>query len=153
MTFDDLVASSPRQAYAADVNGDSKINIADVVAISNIILNDLNNPSQAPRLLVKGVQTAAENNLTVALGETVDGVREYAVMINNTTAFVGGQLDINVGAGMEIVDIELTERGADHKLYRFDNNSHVLSSPLWPTTSCAATAAPCSLSAPAAQAT
>lgn len=123
MTFDDLVVSSPRQAYAADVNGDSKINIADVVAISNIILNDLNNPSQAPRLLVKGVQTAAENNLTVALGETVDGVREYAVMINNTTAFVGGQLDINVGAGMEIVDIELTERGADHKLYRFDNNS------------------------------
>lgn len=123
MTFDDLVASSPRQAYAADVNGDSKINIADVVAISNIILNDLNNPSQAPRLLVKGVQTATENNLTVALGETVDGVREYAVMINNTTAFVGGQLDINVGAGMEIVDIELTERGADHKLYRFDNNS------------------------------
>lgn len=123
MTFEDLVASSPRQAYAADVNGDSKINIADVVAISNIVLNDLNNPSQAPRLLVKGVQTAAENNLTVALGETVDGVREYAVMINNTTAFVGGQLDINVGAGMEIVDIELTERGADHKLYRFDNNS------------------------------
>lgn len=123
MTFDDLVASSPRQAYAADVNGDSKINIADVVAISNIVLNDLNNPSQAPRLFVKGVQTAAENNLTVALGETVDGVREYAVMINNTTAFVGGQLDINVGAGMEIVDIELTERGADHKLYRFDNNS------------------------------
>ena len=123
MTFDDLVASNPRQAYAADVNGDSKINIADVVAISNIILNDLNNPSQAPRLLVKGVQTAAENNLTVALGETVDGVREYAVMINNSTAFVGGQLDINVGAGMEIVDIELTERGADHKLYRFDNNS------------------------------
>lgn len=123
MTFDDLVASSPRQAYAADVNGDSKINIADVVAISNIVLNDLNNPSQAPRLLVKGVQTAAENNLTVALGETVDGVREYAVMINNTNAFVGGQLDINVGAGMEIVDIELTERGADHKLYRFDNNS------------------------------
>lgn len=123
MTFDDLVASNPRQAYAADVNGDSKINIADVVAISNIILNDLNNPSQAPRLLVKGVQTAAENNLTVALGETVDGVREYAVMINNTTAFVGGQLDINIGAGMEIVDIELTERGADHKLYRFDNNS------------------------------
>lgn len=123
MTFDDLVASNPRQAYAADVNGDSKINIADVVAISNIILNDLNNPSQAPRLLVKGVQTAAENNLTVALGETVDGVREYAVMINNTTAFVGGQLDINVGAGMEIVDIELTERGAAHKLYRFDNNS------------------------------
>lgn len=123
MTFDDLVASSPRQAYAADVNGDSKINIADVVAISNIVLNDLNNPSQAPRLLVKGVQTAAENNLTVALGETVDGVREYAVMINNTTAFVGGQLDINVGAGMEIVDIELTERGADHTLYRFDNNS------------------------------
>lgn len=123
MTFDDLVASSPRQAYAADVNGDSKINIADVVAISNIVLNDLNNPSQAPRLLVKGVQTAAENNLTVALGETVDGVREYAVMINNTTAFVGGQLDINVGAGMEIVDIELTERGANHKLYRFDNNS------------------------------
>lgn len=123
MTFDDLVASNPRQAYAADVNGDSKINIADVVAISNIVLNDLNNPSQAPRLLVKGVQTAAENNLTVALGETVDGVREYAVMINNTTAFVGGQLDINVGAGMEIVDIELTERGADHKLYRFDNNS------------------------------
>ncbi len=123
MSFEELAAANPRQAYAADVNNDGKINIADVVAISNIVLDELNGPSEAPRLMFKGIRRGGENNLTVALGETVDGVREYAVMVNNATAFVGGQLDINVGAGMEIVDIELTTRAAAHKLYRFDNNS------------------------------
>lgn len=123
MSFEKLAAANPRQAYAADVNNDGKINIADVVAISNIVLDELNGPSEAPRLMFKGIRRGGENNLTVALGETVDGVREYAVMVNNATAFVGGQLDINVGAGMEIVDIELTTRAAAHKLYRFDNNS------------------------------
>ncbi len=123
VTYKDLVETSPRQAYAADVNNDKTINIADVVAILNIAIDDLNNPSQAPRLLAKGIQQATDNHMAVALNGTENGIREYAVLVSNTTSFVAGQLDIKVGAGMEIVDIELSNRAADHELQRFDNSN------------------------------
>lgn len=45
------------------------------------------------------------------------------MLVNNATTFVAGQLDLKVSAGMEIVDIELTGRAADHELYRFDNST------------------------------
>lgn len=123
MTYDDLLAQNPRQAYAADMNGNKNLDIADAVAILNIVIDDLNNPKAAPRLLAKELQMSADNNIALALNGNEDGIREYAVLVNNATTFVAGQLDLKVSAGMEIVDIELTGRAADHELYRFDNST------------------------------
>lgn len=123
VTYDDLLAKEPRQAYAADMNGNKNLDIADAVAILNIVVDDLNNPKAAPRLLAKELQMSADNNIALALNGNEDGIREYAVLVNNATSFVAGQLDLKVSAGMEIVDIELTGRAADHELYRFDNST------------------------------
>lgn len=124
VTYEDLVeGANPRQGYAADVNGDKTLNIADAVAILNIALEDLNNPTATPRMLAKGLQTAADNNIALALNGNENGIREYAVMINNTTEFVAGQLDLKVSSDMEIVDVELAGRGVDHELLRFDNST------------------------------
>lgn len=122
-TYDELLSENPRQAYAADVNGSKSINIADVVAILNIAIEDLNNPKAAPRYLAPDIKLSADNNIALALNGNEDGIREYAVLVNNATTFVAGQLDLKVSAGMEIVDIELTGRAADHELYRFDNST------------------------------
>lgn len=122
-TYDELLSENPRQAYAADVNGSKSINIADVVAILNIAIEDLNNPKAAPRYLAPDIKMSADNNIALALNGNEDGIREYAVLVNNATTFVAGQLDLKVSASMEIVDIELTGRAADHELYRFDNST------------------------------
>lgn len=122
-TYDELLSENPRQAYAADVNGSKSINIADVVAILNIAIEDLNNPKAAPRYLAPDIKMSADNNIALALNGNEDGIREYAVLVNNATTFVAGQLDLKVSAGMEIVDIELTGRATDHELYRFDNST------------------------------
>lgn len=122
VTYDDLLETNPRQAYAADVNGNKNLNITDAVAILNIALEDLNAPTAAPRMLAKAMQETGDNHIGLTLKATEDGVREYAVVISNSATFVAGQLDLKVGAGMEIVDVELTGRAADHQVYRFDNN-------------------------------
>ncbi len=123
VTYDELLAQNPRQAYAADVNGNKNLDIADAVAILNIVIDDLNNPKAAPRYLAKDIKMSTDNNIALALNGNEDGIREYAVLVNNATTFVAGQLDLKVSAGMEIVDIELTGRAADHELYRFDNST------------------------------
>ncbi len=123
MTYDDLLAQNPQQAYAADMNGNKNLDIADAVAILNIVIDDLNTPKAAPRYLAKDIKMSADNNIALALNGNEDGIREYAVLVNNATTFVAGQLDLKVSAGMEIVDIELTGRAADHELYRFDNST------------------------------
>lgn len=123
VTYEDLLEQNKRQAYAADVNGNKDINISDVVAVLNIALGDLNNRAAAPRMLAKAIQTPVENTIGLALNGTENGIREYAVLVNSSTAFVAGQLDLKVSAGMEIVDVELTGRAADHQVYRFDNST------------------------------
>ncbi len=123
VTYEDLLEQNKRQAYAADVNGNKDINISDVVAVLNIAIGDLNNRAAAPRMLAKAIQTPVENTIGLALNGTENGIREYAVLVNSSTAFVAGQLDLKVSAGMEIVDVELTGRAADHQVYRFDNNT------------------------------
>ena len=122
-TYDELLSENPRQAYAADVNNSKSINIADVVAILNIAIEDLNNPKAAPRYLAPDIKMSADNNIALALNGNENGVREYAILVNNATTFVAGQLDLKVSAGMEIVDIELTGRAADHEVYRYDNST------------------------------
>ncbi len=123
VTYDELLAKNPQQAYAADMNGNKNLDIADAVAILNIVIDDLNNTKAAPRYLAKDIKMSADNNIALALNGNEDGIREYAVLVNNATTFVAGQLDLKVSAGMEIVDIELTGRAADHELYRFDNST------------------------------
>lgn len=67
VTYDELLAQNPRQAYAADVNGNKNLDIADAVAILNIVIDDLNNPKAAPRYLAKDIKMSTDNNIALAL--------------------------------------------------------------------------------------
>lgn len=109
---------------AADLNGDGKLNTADVVSAINLFMNPeptvgdvallrVNSHSQA----VSGANTAA-----LELVSNEDGVRRFAINISNSATFVGGQLDILVPSGMEVVNVLGTERMASQDMYRFDNS-------------------------------
>lgn len=124
VTYAELAEVSPRQAAAADINGDKELNIADVTAIIALAMDDdAATASKAPRLAIaKGVRQSS-NTLGMTLVGEQGGVRTYALSLNNTDMLVGGQLDLTLPNGVELVSATLTERAAGHDLYRFDNSN------------------------------
>lgn len=128
MTYQELAEESPRQAAAADINGDKELNIADVTAIIQLALDydyeaTTEGAKAAPRMaLAKGVRQSQNTMGMVLVGEE-GGIRTYALALANTDVLVGGQIDLTLPTGVELVSATLTERAAGHDLYRFDNSN------------------------------
>lgn len=128
MTYQQLAEESPRQAAAADVNGDKDLNIADVTAIIQMALDydyeaTTEGAKAAPRMaLAKGVRQS-QNTMGMVLMSEEGNTRTYALSLANTDALIGGQIDLTLPTGVELVSATLTERAAGHDLYRFDNNN------------------------------
>ena len=110
---------------AADINGDQELNIADITAIIRLALDDNDSEAEAtqasPRMAIARGVRASSNVMGAAVIAENDGVRTYALTLNNTDTFVGGQIDIILPSGMEIVSATLTDRATGHDLYMFDN--------------------------------
>ena len=125
VTYTELAQESPRQAAAADINGDQELNIADITAIIRLALDDNDSEAEAtqasPRMAIARGVRASSNVMGAAVIAENDGVRTYALTLNNTDTFVGGQIDIILPSGMEIVSATLTDRATGHDLYMFDN--------------------------------
>lgn len=128
MTYQQLAEESPRQAAAADVNGDKDLNIADVTAIIQMALDydyeaTTEGAKAAPRMaLAKGVRQS-QNTMGMVLMSEEGNTRTYALSLANTDALIGGQIDLTLPTGVELVSATLTERAAGHDLYRFDNSN------------------------------
>lgn len=128
MTYQELAEESPRQAAAADINGDKELNIADVTAIIQLALDydyeaTTEGAKAAPRMaLAKGVRQS-QNTMGMVLVSEEGNTRTYALALANTDALVGGQIDLTLPTGVELVSATLTERAAGHDLYRFDNSN------------------------------
>lgn len=128
MTYQQLAEESPRQAAAADVNGDKDLNIADVTAIIQMALDydyeaTTEGAKAAPRMaLAKGVRQS-QNTMGMVLMSEEGNTRTYALALANTDALIGGQIDLTLPTGVELVSATLTERAAGHDLYRFDNSN------------------------------
>lgn len=125
VTYDQLYEESPRAAAAANINGDDVLNIADATALIQIILDQEvaeEDPTAAPRRLAlrRGVQ-ASESTYALALLSNEHGTRQYALSVNNSERFTGGQLDVKLPSGMTLTDVQATDRAADHQVMVFDN--------------------------------
>lgn len=112
---------SEAQRYAADVNGDSEINVADMTAISNIIFNIENDINSAKTsALIRKAPVAGDNEISVVteseettvFGKTV----RLALNVANSAKFVAGQMDIQLPQGMTIVGESLSSRANGHEL-------------------------------------
>ena len=103
---------------AADYNGDKFVNVADVIALSYIALEDEGTIAEANARMYRTRQYADSSNslfiedFTIVEGET----KQIAIMLNNNAAFSAFQADIFLPEGLEIVEATLSDRKADHTL-------------------------------------
>ena len=121
--FEDAVALFGEvQAYAADVNEDKAIDVADLTSISNFIFNggfDKDAVSKAARVKTAGkvmcddvVTLQAVSEETTLTGKTM----RLAVNVANTTDYVNFQMDVQLPEGMTLVGESLSERANGHLL-------------------------------------
>ncbi len=121
LTYDELLAENPRKAYAADVTGDHKINIADATAILNLALGESAGQVRVNRAAAAPAQGA--DHYSIAYMGEVDGADRYALVLNNTNALVAGQFDIKLPAGMNLVAVTAAERAENHVVAVFDKSA------------------------------
>lgn len=125
--FDDAVRIFGEvQAYAADVNEDKAIDVADLTSISNFIFNggfDQDAVSKAARVKTAGkvmcddvVTLQAVSEETTLTGKTM----RLAVNVANTTDYVNFQMDVQLPEGMTLVGESLSERANGHLLSTAD---------------------------------
>ena len=125
--FEDAVALFGEvKAYAADVNEDKAIDVADLTSISNFIFNggfDKDAVSKAARVKTAGkvmcddvVTLQAVSEETTLTGKTM----RLAVNVANTTDYVNFQMDVQLPEGMTLVGESLSERANGHLLSTAD---------------------------------
>lgn len=110
------------KAYAADVNEDEAIDVADLTSISNFIFNGgfdktvIDKAARAKALAkvqcddVLSLQAVSEE--TTLTGKTM----RLAVNLDNSTDYVNYQMDVKLPEGMTLVGEKLTERANGHQL-------------------------------------
>ena len=111
------------KAYAADVNEDKAIDVADLTSISNFIFNggfakdEVEDKVQRAKALAKvmcddvlSLQAVSEE--TTLTGKTM----RLAVNLDNSTDYVNYQMDVKLPEGMTLVGEKLTERANGHQL-------------------------------------
>lgn len=118
MSWKELLAENPRQAYAADLNGDQDLNITDVTMDISLMFGE--NPAavktvrMAAAPMTQAAPAISQNGIGVELVSEENGVRRYAVMLSNTDQLIAGQLDLKLASGMSVKNITTAERTSSH---------------------------------------
>lgn len=116
VTYDELLAENPRQAYAADLAEDQEINVTDVAIDIQLMFGDTS--ALAQRKLARFAAPAVEQNTSMGLmlvGEE-SGVRRYAITLDNTIPMIAGQFDLKLGSGARIANVSVAERDNNHEV-------------------------------------
>lgn len=128
ITYEELYAENPRLAIAADVTEDGILNVADITKITDMMLAyDANsdNIRYARKIKFRAAKAGVidlENKVSVALVNDENGIRTYALMLNNPTEFLAGQIDFRISGNAAVTEIYTTERTQNHNVYTFDNS-------------------------------
>lgn len=114
------------QAVAADIDNHGDLNIADINLDIQLMLGKSGVVNNDNRFGYYSKPAAVVNDAACSiayLGE-VDGNDRYAVVVNNPTAFIGGQLDIKLPVGMSLVGVSATERTQGHEVMSFEHDAY-----------------------------
>ena len=113
-------ASEPgsREFMSADVDRSGEINVADVTAILNKIKGI--NPVQAAMYVHPLTAAPVLNDQLLITVEGEGTSRRIAINLNNSNAFVAGQMDIVLPEGITLVGETCGSRANNHQLYSAD---------------------------------
>ena len=106
-----------------DVNGDSQVNSADIVAVTNIILyGDPAGFQGAPARGENATFAMASESVTAEIVARNGNTKRIAVSLNNSRDYSTYQMDVTMPQGMKLVNLSLGERAANHDLMTNDLN-------------------------------
>lgn len=104
--------TSGRAFIAADVNGDGNINIGDVTAVANIIINR----GFAARVRAMRIAAVASTDAITLSSASEGTTQRIAINLKNSVAYVACQMDIKLPVGMTLVGESLSGRANGHTL-------------------------------------
>ena len=116
--YETLYAENAPKACAADTNDDFVLNVGDLAGMVNLLMGET--PQQAFMSRMKAPAMNGENHLTLRLDSDENGVRRYAVVLDNADVFCNGQIDVKVSGNAAIANVALADRVKNHDLNRFD---------------------------------
>mgnify|MGYP000790522503 FL=1 len=105
--------------YAADVNDDGRINVADLTKLTNKIMdyNTMEVSQVAPRVrLAELAMTQTEESVEMNM-EEVGGTKRVAILLKNVNPYVACQMDVTLPAGVTLLGESLGGSADDHQLY------------------------------------
>lgn len=105
--------------YAADVNDDGSINVADLTKLTNKIMgyNTMEVSQVAPRVrLAEPAMTQTEESVEMNM-EEVGGTKRVAILLKNVNPYVACQMDVTLPAGVTLLGESLGGSADDHQLY------------------------------------
>lgn len=105
--------------YAADVNDDGSINVADLTKLTNKIMgyNTMEVSQVAPRVrLAEPAMTQTEESVGMNM-EEVGGTKRVAILLKNVNPYVACQMDVTLPAGVTLLGESLGGSADDHQLY------------------------------------
>lgn len=106
-------------AAAADVNGSGELNIADGTALIQIISNE--SSASTRRIIARHGVIESDNVFGLVRSGEEEGNRLYSLFLNNSSSFIGAQVDIQLPIGMTLLDARLSGRAAGHEVQIYDN--------------------------------
>lgn len=125
---DAVVEKDDKKTNAADVNEDGDLNMGDVTLLINWIIEGQDNPSN-PASIVSRLRKfmpamTGSNSYLVEEVQGENGLRRFAVLLTNETAFAAGQMQVFVPSHARIANITLGERANGLDLYSKDHGDH-----------------------------
>lgn len=101
-----------------NVNSDDAINVADVTALINMMMSNVNGQMRVRSYLGA---TSGSNSIRVEEVAGNNGLRRFAVVLNNEVEFAAGQLDIVLPEHARVAGVSLGERASALDAYVFEN--------------------------------
>lgn len=101
-----------------NVNSDDAINVADVTTLINIMMSNVNGQMRVRSYLGA---TSGSNSIRVEEVAGNNGLRRFAVVLNNEVEFAAGQLDIVLPEHARVAGVSLGERANALDAYVFEN--------------------------------
>lgn len=121
MTWQELYEESPRRAYAADLNGNKTLDITDVAMDISLVYGEDPTIRRMARFAAPATDQAESMNIELVSEE--NGVRRFAINLNNATEMIAGQIDLKLPAGMYLSEVIAGERAESHSLETKEHGS------------------------------
>lgn len=116
-----------KDSHIADVNDDQDLNVGDVTTLINMVMGqDQVGPKSVISKLRRFMPAALSGSNSYGVYEVQgeNGMRRFAVLLTNETAFAAGQIDIKLPSHASVAGVSLADRASALDTYVSDNGDY-----------------------------